>query len=219
MSTAKSVHRSVSHMTIGDAVTQCRETGLSGWALVEYAQKLVSGQMSYSYSNSFDFPATAFEKGRGYCWHQANALNKILSALGLDSRRVHAVKNRIPAKQFEGVNIEPHISGHIWLRVSIGGEEKDVCPGHPDNAPGCIHFTPVSKVRQWNAFIAFWSYLGSAMVNAQRLRRIDMKKKKLKERWNPDACSCKKKNCPRYKKCDECKEYHYSRQSLPYCER
>lgn len=206
-------------MKINDAIRQCRESSLSGWALVEYAQRLVSSHMTYSYSNSLESPEEAFEKGRGYCWHQASALNMILNAMGIQSRLVHAVRNLVPAKVFEGVSIPEHVSGHVWCRVKMDGEEKDVCPGHKDNRPGVIHFKPLSPVKEWNSSIAFFSYWGSAMVNAQRLRKINMKKK-IKEKWNPDTCPCKKKEkCPRYKNCEECKAYHYSREGLPYCER
>lgn len=60
-------------MTIDEAVRQCRETELIGWALVAYAQKLVSANMTYSYSNSYDRPEVAFEKGLGYCWQRGRA--------------------------------------------------------------------------------------------------------------------------------------------------
>lgn len=33
------------------------------------------------------------------------------------------------------------------------------------------------------------------------------------------TCTCKKKSCPRYKKCDECRSFHYGKGSRPYCER
>ncbi len=207
-------------MTISDAIRLCRESSLSGWALVEYAQGIVSSNMTYSYSNSLDSPEEAFEKGKGYCWHQASALNTILQALGIQSQLVHAFRNLIPASVFEEVSIPEHVSGHMWCRVTIDGDEKDVCPGYKDNRPGVIHFQPLSPVKKWNRAIAFFSYWGSAMVNAQRLRKINMKKKKIKEKWNPDTCPCKKKEkCPRYKICDECKQHHYSHNSLPYCER
>jgi hypothetical protein len=208
-------------MTINEAIKQCRSTSLSGWALVEYAQRLVSSNMTYSYSNSLDSPEKAFEKGRGYCWHQASALNKILVSLGIESRLVHAARNLVPAKEFEGVSIPERVSGHVWCRVTIDGVEKDVCPGHKDNRPGLLYnFKPLSSVKEWGPVIAFFSYWGSAMVNAQRRRKINMKKKQIKQKWNPETCPCKKKEkCPRYKKCDECKQHHYSRNSLPYCER
>jgi hypothetical protein len=51
--------------TIDAAVSQCYSTGLCGWALVEYAQKMVAEHMVYSYFHSFDSPKAAYEKGQG----------------------------------------------------------------------------------------------------------------------------------------------------------
>ncbi len=166
-------------MTITEAVKQCEESGLAGWAFVEYAQKLVAANMTYSYSNSLDMPEAAFEEGRGYCWHQASALNMILNALKLDSRLVHAVRNQFQGKVFEGVTLPPFVSGHVWCRVRIGGEEKDVCPGRKENSPGVLHFTPLSKVKEWGIVIAWFSYWGSALVNKTRLRKINKKKREM----------------------------------------
>lgn len=166
-------------MTIPEAVTESQGAGLTGWALVEYAQKLVAGSMTYSYSNSLDMPDVAFEKGRGYCWHQASALNMILTALGFNSRLVHAVRNQFAGKVFEGVTLPPFISGHVWCRVTIDGEEKDVCPGRKENSPGVLHFTPLSKVKEWGRLIEWFSYRGSAMVNKRRLKAINKKKREL----------------------------------------
>lgn len=166
-------------MTIAEAIKQCEDTGFKGWVLVEYAQKLVAVSMTYSYSNSYDMPGIAFEKGRGYCWHQASALNMILIGLGLDSRLVHAVRNQFSGKIFEGVTLAPFVSGHVWCRVRIDAEEKDVCPGRSENSPGVLHFTPLSKVKEWGKLIEWFSYRGSAMVNKRRLKRINKKKREL----------------------------------------
>ncbi len=166
-------------MTINEAVKQCEETGLNDWALVAYAQKLVAANMKYSYSNSLDMPAEAFEKGRGYCWHQASALNMILTALGFHSRLVQAMRNQFQGKVFEGVTLPPFVSGHVWCRVTIDGEEKDVCPGRIENSPGVLHFTPLSEVKEWGRVIAWFSYWGSALVNKIRLRKINKKKREL----------------------------------------
>lgn len=166
-------------MTITEAIAQCRDTGLVGWPLTEYAQKLVAANMTYSYSNSYDMPDVAFEKGRGYCWHQASALNVILFGLGINSRLVHAFRNQFPEKVFEGVTLAPFVSGHVWCRVIINGEEKDVCPGRIENSPGVLHFTPLSKVKGWGKVIAWFSYRGSAMVNKQRLKKINKNKQQL----------------------------------------
>ena len=59
----------------------------------------------------------------------------------------------------------------------------------------------------------------TGLVNAHRKNQYDKVRQKQQYRWNPEYCTCKKKTCERYKKCDECKEYHYSKNSLPYCER
>jgi transglutaminase-like putative cysteine protease len=166
-------------MTIADAVRACRETGLSGWDFVAFAQRLVAGRMTYSYFNSFDRPEAAFEKGMGYCWQQAGALNKILLKLGFDSRLVHAFRNRFPDVVRDGVTIHIGVSGHVWCRVRIGGEEKDVGPGSPDNTPGRLHFTPLGKVYNFRGPIVLLSYLGSAAVNRQRGRRFLAEKAKL----------------------------------------
>lgn len=206
-------------MTIDQAVLECRGTGFTGWELVACAQALVNRQMTYSYSNSYDSPETAFEKGHGYCWHQASALNGLLAQLGIQSRLVHAVRNEIPETVLEGVTIRPFVSGHMWCRVTVDGEEKDVCPGHPANSPGVIHFKPISPVREWGPVIAWFSYHGSAAINKQRLKKFEKLKEQQAARWNPELCPCKKKNCPRYKDCDACREHHRTNGGRPYCER
>lgn len=166
-------------MKITEAVEQCKRSGLKGIELIEFAQRLVGSAMSYSYSNSFDFPSKAFEKGRGYCWQQAGSLNRILKKMGLESRLVYASKNIIPEKVYGGIVVKEHISGHVWCKVRYGGTEKDVCPGNGGNRFGKIHFKPVSKVRDWNPFVCFFSYLGSAYINHRRLRAIERLKTKV----------------------------------------
>jgi hypothetical protein len=175
--------------------------------------------MAYSYSNSYDSPEEAFEKGYGYCWHQASALSAILSRLGVKHRLVHAFRNRIPETVREGVTIKPFVSGHMWCRVTTDGEEKDVCPGHPDNRPGAVHFEPLSPVRDWGPVIAWFAYHGSAAVNERRLKKFEQLKAQQACKWNPDLCPCKKKKCPRYKNCEACREHHASQDGRPYCER
>lgn len=159
-------------MKIKEAIVQCEKSGLVGIELIEYAQRLVNSNMEYSYTNSFDFPLRAFQKGHGYCWQQASALNHILGKLGFESKLVYSTKNIIPEKEYDGVIVKEHISGHVWCRVRYGGMEKDVCPGNIDNRFGKIHFKTVSKVRTWNIFVCFLSYWGSAVVNYKRIREI-----------------------------------------------
>lgn len=206
-------------MTITEAIGQCKSTGFSGWELVEHAQKLVAGQMTYSYFNSFDMPETAFEKGMGYCWQQAGALNAILAGLGIESRLVHALRNRFPDVVRDGVTIHIGVSGHVWCRVRVGQEEKAVCPGSTTNHPGVFHFETLSKVKEFRGPIWILSYLGSAAINHRRGRRFMDQKAKLEALHNPEKCPCRKKSCPRYKNCEECKANHYGKGGKPACER
>ncbi len=158
-------------MTLQKAVDICRETGLSGCELVEFAQQLVNQNMKYSLTNSFDTPEKAFEKGLGYCWHRSSALNKILIQLGFDSHLVYASRNCFPEAELMGTVVKDLISGHVWCRVAIDGVEKDVCPGSPNNKPGTVHFIPMSKVLRWNKGIECLSYFGSALVNYRRKKK------------------------------------------------
>ncbi|MDR0288065.1 MAG: hypothetical protein LBI03_10245 [Clostridiales bacterium] len=159
-------------MTISEAIKKCIDSNLIDWELVAYTQRLVNKNMAYSYDNSFDMPVKAFEKGKGYCWQQAKALQKILLTLGFKCYAIYAIRNLFPETQFEGVQIPALTSGHVWCRVKINGEEKDVCPGNIHNKPGEIHFMPLSKINKWNVFISCWAYWGSAYVNHKRLKEI-----------------------------------------------
>lgn len=159
-------------MTIDEAVARCRATGLVGWPLVQHARQLVAETMAYSYTASFDRPSVAFARGRGYCWQQAKALLLVLRRLGLRCRLVYATRNDFPPTVHLGRPVPRRISGHVWCRVTVDGEERDVCPGDPGGAPGDLAFTPLSRVRRWNAAIAAGSYLGSAVTNRRRYRAL-----------------------------------------------
>ncbi len=160
-------------MKISEAVYQCKESGLSGIGLIEYAQRLVCSNMKYSYTNSFDLPYKAFQKGCGYCWHQASVLNVILRKLGFKSKLVYATRNIIPDKLYNGIVVKEHISGHVWCKVDYEGRERDLCPGDINNRFGKIHFKPISNIRTWNIFVCFFSYWGSAVVNNKRRNKTE----------------------------------------------
>ncbi len=159
-------------MDINEAVNQCKQSGLSGIELIEYAQSVVSSNMKYSYTNSFDLPGKAFRRGRGYCWHQASVLNRILRKSGFESRLVYSARNIVPEKLYDGIVAKEHVSGHVWCRVRYDGAERDVCPGNINNRFGKVHFRPLSKIRRWNIFVCFFSYWGSIIVNYKRIKEI-----------------------------------------------
>src|SRR5947209_2091915 len=99
--------------TIADAVAACRHSGLSGWDLVAYAQHLVARKFTYSRLNTWDTPARAFERGRGYCEQQALALKTMYDALGIEARPVFALRcAAFPPKMVDGVWWPGGVSGH-----------------------------------------------------------------------------------------------------------
>jgi hypothetical protein len=67
---------------LDDAVAACRRSGLDGWDLVAYAQRLVYARFTvYSCRNLWDTPAAAFRRGMGYCTQYNLALKQILDRL------------------------------------------------------------------------------------------------------------------------------------------
>ena len=150
---------------IARAASACHDTGLTGWALVQEAQHLVAQQMpEFGFFNAFDFPPRAFARGVGYCWQRAGALQLILERLGFRVRMVHAFLNRFPPTVSKGRLVPSIVCGHAWLRVRIGDEIRDVCPGSPDNVPGRVHFESLSRVHAWGPGIFLLSYLGSPIA-------------------------------------------------------
>jgi hypothetical protein len=154
--------------SIDDAVEACRRTHLQGWDLVAFAQNLVARKFTYSRLNTWDTPSRAFERGMGYCEQQALALKKIYNRLGIKSRAVFAFRCKFPGKEVDGMPSPGGVSGHAWLRVRIGDEECDVCPGSVKNAPGVTHFEIRSKVRTWQPWMRPLTHLGSSIENIRR---------------------------------------------------
>jgi hypothetical protein len=154
--------------TLADAVAACRRTGLQGWGLVAYAQNLAARKFLYSRRNPWDSPARAFERGMGYCQQQALALKIIYDRLGIRSQPVFALKCRFPPKVVHGLPEPQSISPHTWLKVTVDGVSKYVCPGNPANQPGVIHFEVLSEVRPLSLWMRPFSHLGSVIENVKR---------------------------------------------------
>ncbi|MGE5672911.1 MAG: transglutaminase-like domain-containing protein [Mycobacterium leprae] len=153
--------------TLHDAVAQLRGSELSGWELVQAAQRLVAAKMAYSRRNSWDTPRRAFARGMGYCHQRALALNAILHDLGIPARPVFARQCRFPAARIHEY-IEPErVAGHVWLRVRVDGVEKDVCPGDKGNTPGTVHFAVLSPMCEYRGLARLGGQLGSIFVNTQ----------------------------------------------------
>jgi len=155
-------------VTIDDAVEACRRTHLQGWDLIAYAQNLAARKFTYSRLNTWDTPSRAFERGMGYCEQQALALKKIYDRLGIETRPVFAMRCKFPAKVVDGVPWPGGVSGHAWLRVRIGDEERDVCSGSVNNTPGVTNFEIRSKVLTWQPWIRPFTHVGSSIENIRR---------------------------------------------------
>ena len=154
--------------TIEDAVKACQRTHLQGWDLVAYAQNLTARKFTYSRLNTWDTPSRAFERGLGYCEQQALALKKIYDRLGIETRPVFAMRCKFPPKMIDGIPSPGGISGHAWLRVRIGDEERDVCSGSVNNKPGVTHFEIHSMVLTWQPWIRPFTHVGSSIENIRR---------------------------------------------------
>jgi hypothetical protein len=154
--------------TIDDAVAVCRHIHLQGWDQVAYAQNLAAKKFTYSRLNTWDTPSRAFERGMGYCEQQALALKKIYDKLGIETRPVFCMRCKFPAKVVDGVNWPGGISGHAWLKVRIGDEERDVCPGSIYNTPGMTNFEIYSKVLTWYPWLRPFTHVGSSIENIRR---------------------------------------------------
>jgi hypothetical protein len=154
--------------TIDDAIEACKRTHLQGWDLVAYAQNLTARKFTYSRLNTWDTPSRAFERGMGYCEQQALALKKIYERLGIETRPVFTLRCKFPPKMIDGIPSPGGISGHAWLRVRIGDEERDVCSGSVDNTPGVTHFEIRSKVRTWQPWMRPFTHVGSSIENIRR---------------------------------------------------
>jgi Transglutaminase-like superfamily len=114
--------------TILDAVAACRRSGRTGWELVAYAQQLVAHKFTYSRLNTWDTPARAFERGRGYCEQQALALKAIYDALGIQTRPVFAVRCAFPSKTEKDCDCGTSLAVYSTLR-GLGGSNASWLPG------------------------------------------------------------------------------------------
>lgn len=154
--------------TIDDAVEACRRTQLQGWQLVAYAQNLVARKFTYSRLNTWDTPERAFERGMGYCEQQALALKQIYDRLGITVRPVFSLNCKFPAQVIDDVPWAGGITGHAWLRVRIGDEERDACPSSVENRPSVTNFEIPSNVWNWQPWMRPFTHLGSSIENIRR---------------------------------------------------
>jgi hypothetical protein len=154
--------------TLDDAVAACRASPATGWDLAEEARLLVHRKMCYSRRNHFDSAAAAFARGEGYCLQQAQALQLLYDRLGIPARLVHALRVWFPAAVIHGVAEPAGISGHAWLQVRVGDEERDVCPFDGASRPGQVTFRVLSPVHDLPGWLAPLMHVACAGENIRR---------------------------------------------------
>ena len=136
---------------IDTLVSQCRATGLSGWALVDDATARLHASLTHESSwHLWYTPEASVRHGQGRDTQYNLALARVLRGLGFDVRVVHAALVR-------GLGQPPWFQrGHLWLQVTHDGHTRDVCAGHGDNRAGHVPFVAVSEVqvaRPWTPWV------------------------------------------------------------------
>jgi hypothetical protein len=153
-------------ISIDDAVTACRATGLEGWELAAYAQNLTARKFTYTRKFPWDNPSRAFERGQGYCQQQALALKKIYDRLGIKSIVVYSARVRFLA--VGGIHTREKVTGHTWLKTDIEGKVLDVCPGSLSNIPGVTDFTVLLPAVPLNPVMQPVIHIFSVITNVLR---------------------------------------------------
>lgn len=144
--------------------------GLGGWPLVAAAQQAVHRQFRcYSCLSWWESPATAFSRGRGYCVQYNGALAEVLRALGFDCRLVHAFRVRM-------IDDPSWRMGHVWVRVRIDGEVRDVCAGTQATQASAARFEPLTRVWGFGRAMQALTTLGMAPIVATSLTRTAIKR-------------------------------------------
>ena len=153
----------VDKLTIEQAAQQlCANSDQAGWDRVEAARALVGQRMSYSRRNSFDSADKAFERGYGYCMQHAYALAHLLEALGFEAQVVQAFQNRFA---------DGKATSHAWVRVTLGGETRDIDPLFWDAQAGQPAFVSLSPVTGISPLFKAFTWWGAPAVNAYRYYR------------------------------------------------
>jgi hypothetical protein len=125
-------------LTLTDAVNSTNAGELEGWALVTHLQKLVSGKMSRDMHNPWDSPEAAFIRGGGQDFQKTLVLKILYQRLGIPARLVFA---KIAFDDLNPLSQQKvPLLGHIWIRVDMKGESRDVCPPPYQNPSGGCFF-------------------------------------------------------------------------------
>ena len=149
----------VEELTIEDAALQLRQSGASGFELMEQARILVGERMVYSRRNSFNSHRKAFKRGYGYCQQEAFALARLLENLGFKAWPVHCEHCDFT---------EMKNTGHAWVQVQYDGEIVDIDPIYMSEVGKPLLFDTRSAVKRYTTLFRLVAGWGSTAVNAYR---------------------------------------------------
>ncbi|MGL4831870.1 MAG: hypothetical protein ACRCWS_04715 [Propionibacteriaceae bacterium] len=129
--------------TIEAAVAQCRNSGLVGKELVDYAAQLVREHfLVYSIRAPWMTTGLAWAQRRGNAAQYNGCLSEILSELGFAQELVFAARVRTDKENpWWWMN-------HVWVRVMVEGRNRDICARYSTEL-GSIDFVPVTEVLPW----------------------------------------------------------------------
>ena len=156
--------------TIADAVTACRQSHLQGWELVAYAHASSPENSPTPGSTPGILPTEPSSAAWAIASSKRLPSNTSMTNSASRPEAVFATRCAFPPKVVDGLPWPGGISGHAWLRVKIGNEERDVCSGSVDNTPGVTHFEVRSTVHPWQPWIRPFTHVGSSIANIRRDR-------------------------------------------------
>jgi hypothetical protein len=143
-------------LTVDDLVRQASSSALHGWHLVDHVTALVHASFDhYSAWHLWETPAQALAGGRGSSVQVNQVLAEVLDDLGFDVELVHAARVRFGGHPWWH-------AGHLWARVRIGDDLRDVCAVDGRNRAGHVVFTPLTEVREVHPWTVPAGMLGLA---------------------------------------------------------
>lgn len=126
---------------IPDAVQRCRESGLQGRELIDFATRLVREQfLVYSIRTPWKPARWAWRDRVGHAQQYNRALSQILTQLGVANELVFCARVRT-------TNETPWWwMNHVWVRVIVDDRERDVCARH-GRTVGDVAFQPLERIQ------------------------------------------------------------------------
>lgn len=142
--------------TIEGLIAACAATGKDGRELADAAVRAVAA--AYPYHSLWHLawtPRASLRVHHGWSHQYNTVLAAVLAGLGFEVRLVHAARVR-------GYGFPWWLSGHSWVKVTIGGRQFDACASDLSSRVGAVPFVPVTAELPLRA-VTRWA-VGAALV-------------------------------------------------------